>query len=153
MILTILDRLFAIAGISILISIITFIGMMLFSKRPNPKVIMGMIVIFMLTLSLAFTFPSVARSELREKLSQTVIKTTSDKSIDREAVLASLKLISYVSGTNSHPLERFNFKIQTSTEVINLQLARDSIDSNKYWVFYPKYPATSINEIGKILLK
>lgn len=153
MLLSILDFLFTIGGIGVLISVIAFIAMMIFVKRLNLKVILGMIAIFVVTLSVTFTFPSIARSELRGKLTQEIISSSSEQHISRDEIVAALKKISYVQGTNSHPLERFGFKIQTSEEIINLELARDSNDSKTYWVYYPKYRAGRVNDIGKFRLK
>ncbi|GAB3535672.1 hypothetical protein [Photobacterium alginatilyticum] len=153
MLLSILDFLFTIGGIGVLISIIAFIAMMIFVKRLNPKIILMMIAIFVVTLSVTFTFPSIARSELRAKLSQEIISSTSDGHINRDETVAALKQISYVQGTNSHLLQRFGFTIQTAEEVIYLELARDSNDSKTYWVFYPRYRAGRLNGIGKVRLK
>ncbi|PSU41557.1 hypothetical protein C9J12_29545 [Photobacterium frigidiphilum] len=153
MFLSILDFLFTIGGIGVLISVISFISMMIFVKRLNPRIILGMVAIFIVTLSVTFTFPSVARSELREKLTQEIISSTSEEHINNDEIVAALKKISYVLGTNSHSLERFGFKIQTSEEVIYLELARDSNDSKTYWVYYPKYRAGQVNDIGKVRLQ
>lgn len=153
MLLRFLDFLFTIGGIGILISVIAFIAMMVFAKRLNLKVILGMIAIFAVTLAVTFTFPSLARSELRGKLTQDILSSTSEEHISRDEIVAALKNISFVQSTNSHPLERFSFKIQTSEEVINLELARDSNDDKAYWVYYPKYRSGRVNHIGKVRLK
>ncbi|WP_099609567.1 hypothetical protein [Vibrio coralliilyticus] len=153
MFLSVLDVLFTIGGIGVLISIIAFIAMMIFVKRPNPKIILMMIANFLVTLSITFTFPSIARSELRAKLSQDIISSTSNGHVNRDEIIAALKKISYILGTNSHSLQRFGFTIQTTDEVIYLELARDSHDSKTYWVYYPRYRAGRLNDIGKVRLK
>ncbi|MGF1703399.1 hypothetical protein L4D09_24210 [Photobacterium makurazakiensis] len=153
MLLNILDTFFTFGGVAVLISIIVFIAMMLFSKRLNLTTILSMIVIFVVTLVVMFSFPSAARYEIRKKLSVEVISVESSGTVNNTKVVEELKKISFKIAKNSHPLERFRFKVQTKAEDIHFELARDSNDSSVYWVFYPAYRAGRTNPVGKIILK
>ncbi|WP_434340808.1 hypothetical protein [Motilimonas cestriensis] len=150
--LSFLSLIIAVGGVATVVCLIVFLGMMLFVKRPNPKIILGMIALFGVTLVSTFTFPSVARSELRDRLAQEILTVYSAGEIDTEQALHELKNIAYVTGKNSSPGVRFSFEIKTAAEVIRLQLAQDSNDSQVYWVFYPEYRAGAMNDIGKIVL-
>lgn len=151
--LSFLNLIIAIGGAATVLCLIVFLGMMLFVQRPSPKIILGMLAIFGITFVGTFTFPSVARSELRDRLTSEILEVNSSADIDRELALHQLKNISYVSAKNSSPGNRFSFEIKTAGDVIELQLAQDSNDSQVYWVYYPKYYAGSMNSIGKIELR
>jgi len=152
MIITILDYIFMTGAIGILISIVSFVFMMIFVKRLNPYIILVMISVLIVT-PLAGTFiPSLVRSELHEKLGGEIISVVSQRGVDKAKVLHNLKDMSSPKYNNTHPLERFMFKVKTAEEEIYLELARDSNDNEVYWVYYPKYYYSGINDVGKIKL-
>ena len=152
MIITILDYIFMIGAVGILISIVSFIFMMIFVKRLNPYIILVMISVLIVT-PLAGTFiPSLVRSELHEKLGGEIISVVSQRGVDKAKVLQSLKDMSSPKHNNTHSLERFMFKVKTAEEEIYLELAKDSNDNEVYWVYYPKYYYSGINDVGKIKL-
>ncbi|GAB3524451.1 hypothetical protein [Photobacterium alginatilyticum] len=152
MYLSILDAMYTIGSTSILVLALITIVMAVF-KKLSRRFAKGVASIILITVATAYVFPNVARTELRDRLTQEVISTTSERPVDNSAVISALKDITYAEGRKSHPLERFGFELQTAKDVIYLELARDSIDSKAYWVYFPKYRTGDANEIGKIQLK
>ena len=67
-----------------------------------------------------------------------------------EVVLATLRTVAPLMAHHSHPTSTVRIEVQTKGKSLNLQLGRDSGVSQEYWVFYPGYPVTALNEIGRI---
>ncbi|MGF1836802.1 hypothetical protein [Photobacterium sanguinicancri] len=139
-------------SIGSIVSVIITIVMMIVFRQVNDRFAKRVASIIIITVSVGYIFPNVARTELRNKLTQEIISITSEKTVNNSEVISALKNITYAKGRKSHPLERFGFELQTTKEVIYLELAKDSLDSKAYWVYLPKYRAGDVNEIGKIQL-
>jgi hypothetical protein len=69
---------------------------------------------------------------------------------DDTKLLAALKRTHFVIGHHSHPEKMIRLKIEAAGSVMNLTLGRDSQDPNQYWVFFPDYRTSLMNEIGRI---
>lgn len=53
-------------------------------------------------------------------------------------------------GHHSHPTTRYRLFLTTSRGPLELQLCRDSQDPHEYWVFYPGFDSTKMNDIGHV---
>ena len=60
----------------------------------------------------------------------------------------SLRRMSDPTGHHSHPTERFHVQIATARSSLTLELGRDSQDAREFWVFYPGFKRTRLNEVG-----
>jgi hypothetical protein len=62
-------------------------------------------------------------------------------------VLQSLRWASAHHSSPSHPIF---VRIGCPPHDLVLNLSRDSSDPHEYWVFFPRYRVTSVNEIGRV---
>lgn len=51
---------------------------------------------------------------------------------------------------HSHPTKHIKVTIESHGKILELQLGRDSQLPQEYWVFYPKYGHTRVNEIARV---
>lgn len=51
--------------------------------------------------------------------------------------------------TRSHPDVRNDVFIETRSGILHLQLGRDSVRPNSYWIFYPNFALTTTNEVRR----
>ncbi len=152
MLLKVLDLVFTVSGVGVLLSIIGFILMMIFTKRLNPKIILVMMMNFVIALALMMSLPQLGRAELRSRFAGGIDSISSDEAFNRNLMAERLTDIKSVIGSNSHPKERFDVVVHTKGEAVPLQLAMDSEEQSTYWVYYPKYRFFTMNEVGKVRL-
>jgi hypothetical protein len=69
--------------------------------------------------------------------------------IDNELVSA-LKNMCDSSTHHSHPTNYYRLTIKTTRGETSLDLRRDSEIANEYWVYFPKYYSTRLNEVGRV---
>ena len=67
-----------------------------------------------------------------------------------QQVLLALKALQWTPGHHSNPTKRIGVDLFSDSHHIFLSLARDSDDPREYWVYYPNYRITAMNEIGRI---
>ncbi|MFL6531356.1 MAG: hypothetical protein ACJ8KX_12865 [Chthoniobacterales bacterium] len=65
-------------------------------------------------------------------------------------VLEVLRSLRWASAHHSSPSHPIFLHISCPTHDLILKLSRDSSDPREYWVFFPRYRVTSMNEIGRI---
>ena len=53
-------------------------------------------------------------------------------------------------GHHSHPTDRFRVRITTTNSSLTLDLGRDSHNPNEFWVFYPGFHSTELNDVGRV---
>ena len=78
------------------------------------------------------------------------VYVNSQPSQDADRVVKALKEVAPQPAHHSHPTKRIRVEIESKDGNLILELGRDSSYGQEYWVFYPKYRATSENEIGRI---
>jgi hypothetical protein len=67
-----------------------------------------------------------------------------------QQVLLALKTLQWTPAHHSNPTKRIGIDLFYDSRHIFLWLARDSGDPREYWVYYPSYRITAMNEIGRI---
>jgi hypothetical protein len=65
-------------------------------------------------------------------------------------LLAALKSTGRVIAHHSHPTNMIHVTVEGNGRDMRINLGRDSSDPQEYWVFFPDYRVTSMNEIGRI---
>jgi hypothetical protein len=65
-------------------------------------------------------------------------------------LVAALHSAASVLGHHSHPTKTIHVRVEANGQAITFNLGRDSQNPQEYWVFYPKYRVSSMNEIGRI---
>jgi hypothetical protein len=65
-------------------------------------------------------------------------------------LLEALKSTGRVMAHHSHPTNMIHVSVEGNGRQMRLNLGRDSSDAQEYWVFFPEYRVTSMNEIGRI---
>ncbi len=78
------------------------------------------------------------------------VYVNSHPSDDADRVVNALKEVAPQPAHHSHPTKRIRVEIVSEKGNLILELGRDSGYGQEYWVFYPKYRATSEKEIGRI---
>jgi hypothetical protein len=69
---------------------------------------------------------------------------------DPAPVLDALRSMTSVMAHHSHPTRRLHVVIRSEEGSVALDLDRDSQRPREYWVFYPAYRTTAVNEIGRV---
>ena len=65
-------------------------------------------------------------------------------------VLSVLRSMSWRMPHHTHPEMRLRIEVRSNRGLLTLDLGRDSGRKNEYWVFYPRYYITNIDEIDRI---
>lgn len=79
-----------------------------------------------------------------------VVKVENTIVADPQPVIEQLRQISSYAAHHTHPNRVIHIVIEAKGRTLALNLGRDSARENEYWVFYPGYRHTSMNEIGRI---
>jgi hypothetical protein len=111
----------------------------------GPIIIVGVIGEFMATRSRV-----EALSFLRGISGNHKVYVNSQPAHDPDRVINALQEVAPQPAHHSHPTKRIHVYIESERGNLILELGRDSGYGQEYWVFYPKYRATSDNEIGRI---
>ena len=129
-------------------------------KKINKKLIIATIIaglFFIGPIITAIFFSTIVESHGREEvLSFIREKTSYEIIIDGQKVpnpasfIHELRKIRPFMGHHSHPTKKIPIEIFKSNQKLTLILSQDSDYNNEYWVFYPKYRHTRLNEIGRI---
>jgi type IV secretory pathway VirB6-like protein len=89
-------------------------------------------------------------SFLREVSGDYKIYVNSQPAHEPQRIVDALKEVAPQLGHKSHPTKMFRVEIQSDKGNLRLELGRDSVYAQEYWMFYPKYGITSNNEIGRV---
>ncbi|HCG6765693.1 hypothetical protein [Vibrio parahaemolyticus] len=119
----------------------------------------GIVVIVFFCIA-AFSFLSLLVLEhlLKNKITNEVSELISEDSyvvetyedFDNELFLKALKSKQFVYTHRTRPLEKSSIHIVNHQGEVKLQVAQDSKYPHLYWVYYPKYRYSSVNELGKV---
>ncbi|MBN1787573.1 MAG: hypothetical protein JW806_04180 [Sedimentisphaerales bacterium] len=67
-----------------------------------------------------------------------------------ERIIKELAAIAPMNAHNSRETKKFRVEVKDTDQSLTIYLARDSEYMREYWIFYPGYRYTSVNEIGRI---
>ena len=89
-------------------------------------------------------------NELSELISEDSFVVETYEDFDNELFLKALKGKQFVYTHRTRPLEKSSIHIVNHQGKVELKVAQDSNYPYLYWVYYPKYRYSSINELGKV---
>jgi|SRR5436190_18242078 hypothetical protein len=67
-----------------------------------------------------------------------------------QTTLQVLRTLRWAAAHHSSPSHPIFVRVTTPTQDLVLNLSRDSSNPQEYWIFFPRYRVTSMNEIGRI---
>jgi hypothetical protein len=118
------------------------------------KSILAFVVPIMVVSILSSIMTSIIRNDACEFLSsagKNVTVTVEGMAVtDARPVIAALRQMSSRLAHHSHPEKVIHVTVTEGGQTLRLNLGRDSERPTEYWVFYPYYRHTSMNEIGRI---
>jgi amino acid transporter len=65
-------------------------------------------------------------------------------------IVAELKKLAKIPAHHSSPMQRICVQVVDANYSLTFELGRDSKRPSEYWVFYPGYDLTALNEIGRV---
>jgi len=118
----------------------------------------GAIACFVLPIALVFAVSGPMTTTVRTEtlrflnsLPDNAIVIINGKGADDPSdVISKLATLATAQAHHSHPTERIRIQVLGSDYSLTLELARDSGKPSEYWVFYPGYRHTRLNEVGRI---
>lgn len=117
----------------------------------------GVVIVFFCTAAFSFLSLFVLEHKITNEISELINEDSfvveTYEGFDNELFLKALKSKRFVYTYRTRPLEKRNIHIVNHQEEVKLQVAQDSKYPHLYWVFYPKYRYSSLNELGKIRIK
>ena len=116
------------------------------------------ILFFGLPILLTFLFGGIIEMNERERVlawlsdNGTNVTVTINGTIATNTVqiVTAFKSIHPIPAHHSHPTVAYRIELKGRTNSLTLHAARDSANSQEFWIFSPHYRATSNNEIGRI---
>jgi|GEM_PF-6365065 len=128
------------------------------TRRKRLKlVIVGGVLLFVASIAATFLLGSVMRQTVRRHvLSFLGAGAVWQVTIDGQAVPEPEKFVEVLSkmaplaAHHSHPEGELAVVLTSGTESLTLKVGRDSSYRDEYWVYFPSYRHTSVNEIGRI---
>lgn len=104
------------------------------------------LMVFMI-LGLNITISTSLRNEIIEKAefalnndSRILINGKEEKNLNKKQLLTDLSNVnSFYFNNHSHPETKYLVSIISKKDTLNIQLERDFNNTEKYWVFLPKY--------------
>ena len=170
-ILRILDICFILGSIAALVSLPVFlVNWLIYMKRirkdrsllpdylkaPFPaKSVLAFAISVLGTMAIAEMSKSIAHNSIAPLLAH--MNDSFEIQIDgipvsnKQGIISALQSLSCIPAHHSHPTTTMSLVATNTDTQIKLVLARDSSNSQEYWVFMPDYYITSKNEIGRIV--
>jgi hypothetical protein len=115
---------------------------------------------FLMGLSLLLAFSSeiivrhIAEREIREVLdapfSTPDVLVNGAHHTNPTEIITALRSMSRHKRQHTHTAGQIKVDIRNGSHFIHLVLERDSESRDEYWVFYPRYYVTSINEVAAV---
>lgn len=90
------------------------------------------------------------RTVLAEEISDYSFVIESDVDFDESKLLDAIKNKKYVTINRTKPLTKSIVRFVVHNGEIELLIAEDSKNDNIFWVYYPKYSYSRVNDIGKV---
>jgi hypothetical protein len=126
-------------------------------KKLKAAIIVGL-TLFVASIVTTFLLGSVMRKTVRREVVQFLCSSgaTWQAKINGQAVPEPRKIVEALSKTvpmaahHSHSGEELTVVLESGTESLTLKVGKDSSYPDEYWVYFPGYHHTSLNEIGKV---
>ncbi|USH04364.1 hypothetical protein K6Q96_21750 [Grimontia kaedaensis] len=140
---------------SCLLLVVLIVPFYKWNKRKNVLIILCSIVAFS---SLSFFVlehlqEKKIKNEISDLISEDSVVAEIYEEFDNELFLKALKNQRFVHTNKTRPLEKMSIHIVNAKGEVKLQVAQDSKYPYLYWVYYPKYQYSSVNELGKVRVK
>jgi len=154
----------ALIAIAVIVWIIAVIAQLRRVKTTDPlkkakatRVFFIALLSFMGIIAVCFLITGIVKSEAQNEVAAQLAGEIVSVQINGKPLVDSKQLITDIRQLNmspsyhhSHPTHSIRVVLQTKDGDLKLNLARDSGDQQEYWVFYPQFKITSMNEVGKI---
>jgi hypothetical protein len=112
---------------------------------------------FVVPIATIFFFALIIESHARQEVLSFIQSNTSyemmidgNKILDAAPYIQELRKIKIIAAHHSHTNLKIHMDIINSDKKITLILGQDSQNKNEFWIFYPKYRNTKLNEIGRL---
>ena len=115
-------------------------------------VVFAVLILSMFFIADLFKREAILRTkDFFEKLTPNVAVLIDGKpSLNSKEIIYELSKVRGSQAHHSHPTSTLHVLLQDHDESFMLWLGRDSQNPKEYWVFYPDFKATTMNEIGRI---
>ncbi|MFS1945907.1 hypothetical protein BCU64_001085 [Vibrio lentus] len=134
---------FVVCLIVTLVSLVTNVGF---------KVTLSWSCLALLSVTLFLSQKYTIRDLLSDRLVEESFVISSNEEVNKLSLLRALKNKQYVDINRTKPTVKNKVRIVARDGEVELILAKDSVHEDIYWVYYPKYRFSRINDIGKIKL-
>ena len=116
------------------------------------KVTLSWSCLALLCVTLFLSQKYTIRDLLSDRLVEDSFVISSIEEVDETSLLNALKNMEYLDIYRTKPTVKNKVRIVARDGELQLILAKDSVHDDVYWVYYPKYRFSRINDIGKIRL-
>jgi len=101
-------------------------------------------------------FEALLRARVREVLATTssalAVEAEGGQLRDPAPVVAAIRDIKRASAHHSSPARCAMVTLSAAPTILRLRLCQDSQDPTEYWVFYPEFRFSAMNEIGRVFI-
>ncbi len=146
-----LDIWFSVTAVVFVFSLLIALGVGCWGK--SKKILIVFTGMVFLSGMLFFSQTYQIRTILAEELSNDSFVIESYVDFDESKLLDAIKNKKYVTTNRTRPLSKSRVRIVVHNGEIELFVAEDSKNKNVFWVYYPKYRYSRLNEIGKIRIR
>lgn len=116
------------------------------------------IIFFLSSLALVLILSDLAQTGARNEFKRCLAKVSGDVSAsvngelvaNPNEVIAELKKVAPMMAHHSSTTKELHLEILSNENVIIVDLERDEVRPEEYWIFYPKYRWRVYDEIGRI---
>ncbi|WP_286298606.1 hypothetical protein [Vibrio apostichopi] len=145
-----MDVWFLVTAISFVVCLIATLVSLVTNVRF--KVTLSWSCLALLTVTLFLSQKYTIRDLLSDRLVEDSFVISSIEEVDEASLLSALKNKEYLDIYRTKPTVKNKVRIIARDGELQLILAKDSVHDDVYWVYYPKYRFSRINDIGKIRL-
>jgi hypothetical protein len=102
-----------------------------------------------------FVFGAIIKTAAREEMSPRLCSRIGSATVNGrpfeqvDELAAVLRGIHDSPAHHSHPAKSYEVRVNTDVGPLTLRLCRDADNPHEYWVFYPGFHSTSLNEVGR----
>ncbi|MER2496201.1 hypothetical protein [Vibrio neptunius] len=117
------------------------------------KVVIALFCISAASFMSIFLLDYFIKKEVSELITADSVIVESQENFNTAMFLRALRNKQYITTHRTKPLERSVLLIDTHLGQLELEVAQDSEHPHLYWVYYPKYRYSHLNELGKVRVK
>ena len=145
-----MDVWFLVTAISFVVCLIATLVSLVTNVRFKVTLSWSCLALLCVTLFLSQKY--TIRDLLSDRLVEDSFVISSIEEVDETSLLNALKNMEYLDIYRTKPTVKNKVRIVARDGELQLILAKDSVHDDVYWVYYPKYRFSRINDIGKIRL-